>query len=909
MKKLENAAERYAELYDLAPTGYVSFTRSGQIAEINLSGEQLIGLPRERLIGMPFALFVCREDNSLFLSHLVRCRRLCARVETELRLKNAARKLIPVRLFTIPTTASSHDGSLLFQTSIFDLTERIQFEEKLRSSERRYRTLFDLVPVAIYTCDTDGTIKEYNQRAVELWGAEPGLNGNEPKFCGSHKIYYPDGRPMPHEKCPMARALRGEKLTPKDLEIIVEQPNGERRHVVPAPQILRDSSGKITGAINCLYDVTESERAREQLQRTMEFDEAVLTNMGEGLYTVDAEGLVTTMNPAAERLFGWRLEEIRGKKMHDVTHYKHRDGSPFPAHECPALQALRNGKPRTHCEDVFIRKGGTFFDVIYTVSPIRKGGKTGGLVVVFRDITDQKRIEAAGMRLAALVRSSHDAVVAKDLNGIITDWNQSAQRIFGYKPKEIIGKSILTLIPKDRRSEETEILRRIGKSESLEHYETIRRCKDGRLIEVSLTISPIKDLKGKVIGASKIARDITERRAIERQLVEQARLLDLSSDAILVRDGSDRILYWNRGATELYGYSNAEAEGKISHDLLRTDHPEPLKNICGKLRRDNRWSGELVHTRKDGTKITVSSRWALDCDAGGKPIAVLETNTDITARKRAELELQRSKDALERMVEQRTKELIVTNSELRNEIERRKGLEGEILTVSDREQQRLGQELHDGLCQHLTAVAFMTRSIALRLKNHRVIEVGDIEKIAQLVNDAATDTRNLSRALHRVDVDAAGLIDALQDLVDREIWRTPCRLEVKPSFRIDDDAAAVHIYRIAREAVINANKHAHAREIVIRLERLRREMALHVMDDGIGLSDEPKLKQGLGLHIMQYRSQLAGGRLEIDSRKGGGTRVSCFFQDGLLQSLKSGKQNGEPPKFSRPRRGNPPRAV
>src|SRR5207244_1322118 len=139
-------------------------------------------------------------------------------------------------------------------------------------------------------------------------------------------------------------------------------------------------------------------------------------------------------------------------------------------------------------------------------------------------------------------------------------------------------------------------------------------------------------------------------------------------------------------------------------------------------------------------------------------------------------------------VRERTRDLRMANKELLDEIARRKGLEGEILEISDREQQRLGQELHDGLCQHLTAVAFMARSVALRLKNHRVIEVRDIEKIAQLVNDAATDTRDLSRALHRADVDAVGLVDALQYLVDREIWKIPCRLEIKPAFRIDDDA-------------------------------------------------------------------------------------------------------------------------
>src|SRR5512132_1996811 len=312
-------------------------------------------------------------------------------------------------------------------------SSRLNFEEKLRRSEERYRTLFDLVPVAVYVCDAVGIIQEYIRRAVELWGGEPGQNGEKPRFCGSYKIYYPDGRLMPHEVCPVARLLRGEKLKAEDLEIIVERPDGERRYVIPAPRILTNIHGKITGAINSLFDSTE-----------------------------------------------------------------------------------------------------------------------------------RKSAETAAMRLGAVVQSSHDAVAAKTLNGIITDWNQSAERIFGYKPKEIIGKSVLTLIPKDRQDEEREILRRIRHRESLDHYETVRRRKDGKLIDVSLTISPIKNPKGEIVGVSKIARDITHRKQTERRLTEQARLLDLSNDAIIVRDRQDRIVYWNRGAEEMYGFSAKEALGKIT---------------------------------------------------------------------------------------------------------------------------------------------------------------------------------------------------------------------------------------------------------------------------------------------------------------------------------------------------------
>src|SRR4030095_11207467 len=194
----------------------------------------------------------------------------------------------------------------------------------------------------------------------------------------------------------------------------------------------------------------------------------------------------------------------------------------------------------------------------------------------------------------------------------------------------------LTLIPKDRQREEQEILRRIRRGESLDHYETVRCRKDGQLIDVSLTISPIKGPKGEIVGVSKIARDITSQKQTERRLAEQARLLNLTNDSIIVRDQQDRVVYWNRGAEEMYGFSAKEALGKITHELLRTTHPENLKKIRKNLERDNYWSGELVHTRKDGKPITVYSRWSLDRDVRGRPASILETNTDVTPRKRAE---------------------------------------------------------------------------------------------------------------------------------------------------------------------------------------------------------------------------------------------------------------------------------
>ncbi len=257
------------------------------------------------------------------------------------------------------------------------------------------------------------------------------------------------------------------------------------------------------------------QRVEEELLRAKDFYDVVMANMGEGLYAVDARGCVTYMNPAAERLLGWMNDELRGRKMHEATHYKHHDGTPFPADQCAGLRVLHDGIALKDCHDWFIRKDATFIPVIYGSSPIRSGDKVVGLVVVFRDATEQLNAEQAQLNLAAIVESSDDAIVSKDLNGIIRSWNKGAERIFGYTKVEVIGKSITVLLPADRLEEETEILRRLRRGESIGHFDTVRRHKSGWLIDVSVTISPIRDSTGQVIGASKIGRDISARRRIE----------------------------------------------------------------------------------------------------------------------------------------------------------------------------------------------------------------------------------------------------------------------------------------------------------------------------------------------------------------------------------------------------------
>src|SRR5947208_3326091 len=502
--------------------------------------------------------------------------------------------------------------------------------------------------------------------------------------------------------------------------------------------------------------------------------------------------------------------------------------------------------------------------------PITSTTRNGALLyqTAIMDLSERKRAEQAlresSQRLQATYERAPIGIVESSPEGKYVGANEEFCRILGYRKEELLQRGIEDVTHKEDYSRDIKLHRQLVAGE-IPFYEIEKRYvrKDGAVIWAQVLRSIVRGADGTPLFTIGAVRDITEHKAAEEKLTWLA---------AYPRDNPDPVVEFDLETNAIY-YANPAAF-ELFPDLQRLQlrHPFVVRVMqAAKPLLEGRT--KAVHAEINVGKAC----YAATAVRIPKTRRLRVYSSDISERKHAESALQESKEVLEERVRERTYELDAANTELKKEIERRKGLEGEILAVSDREQQRLGQELHDGVCQHLTAVAFMARSVALRLKNHRVIEVSDIDKIAELVNEAATDTRNLSHALHRLDFDAVGLVTALEDLVDREIWRIPCRLEIKPSFHINDDAVAAQLYRIAREAVINANKHAAAREIVIKLERSSRGMVLRVIDDGVGFSHQPTLKPGLGLHIMDYRSRMFGGRLVIDSPKHGGTSISCYL--------------------------------
>ncbi|HUB65867.1 MAG TPA: PAS domain S-box protein, partial [Candidatus Methylacidiphilales bacterium] len=360
----------------------------------------------------------------------------------------------------------------------------------------------------------------------------------------------------------------------------------------------------------------------------------VTNNARLGLVVVDRDRRYIYANDAYCEILGLPTSDIVGKRVPDVL------TAVYDEQIRPRLDRAFSGERvayELHKPDVSTE--GHYYEVRY--EPTKTGDTVTLVIVVIANITERKLAELSVKRLAAIVEYSEDAIISKDLNGIITSWNQGAQTIFGYSAEEMIGLSILRLIPEERQSEEAQILASIARGESVNHFETQRRTKDGRLIDVSVTASPLKDASGKPIGVSKVARDITRRKKAEMQIAEQAAFLDKARDAILVQDLEGRILFWNKGAERIYGWA--------SHEVLDRNIGELLYSVPAKFQELNRqtidqgeWNGELQHLTKDRREIIVEARWTLIRNDAGRPKSILAINTDITEKKKIETQFMRA---------------------------------------------------------------------------------------------------------------------------------------------------------------------------------------------------------------------------------------------------------------------------
>ena len=410
--------------------------------------------------------------------------------------------------------------------------------------------LLEALPVAVYMTDAKGRITFYNEAAATLWGCRPELGKDE--FCGSWKLYWPDGTPLPHDECPMAIALR-QKEAVRGLEAVAERPDGTRIPFIPYPTPLFDSSGALAGAINMLVDISERKCAEVALARHRD-EQTALYQFTDSLFRADSlSDVCDAALEAIRRSLGCQRASIllfdesdlmkfvawcglsddyrRAVEGHSPWTRDAKKPQPVCVSDIETADIAEDLKATVRAEGIvalafiplvvngeLVGKFMTYYEAphVFTDAEINLSmtiaRQLGFSVERLQAEEVRQRGEQASRLLASIIETSDDAIVTKDVNGILTSWNNGAKRIFGYTADEMIGRPVVTLVPPDRHNEEHEILERIRRGERIESYETVRQRKDGNLIDISLTVTALKDAAGKVVGASKIARDITERK-------------------------------------------------------------------------------------------------------------------------------------------------------------------------------------------------------------------------------------------------------------------------------------------------------------------------------------------------------------------------------------------------------------
>ncbi len=473
------------------------------------------------------------------------------------------------------------------------------------------------------------------------------------------------------------------------------------------------------------------------------------------------------------------------------------------------------------------------------------------------EIARRRLAEQGRAQLAAIVTSSGDAIIGRTLEGIITSWNRGAEILYGYSAEEAIGRHISFLAPPDMSGEMDHLLEGTRRGETVERYETIRRRKDGSLVPVSLTVSPIRDENGQITGASVIARDITQRKQAESALKEsEARyraLFENTSDGIIVRDLEGNILMANRAMAELTGYRVSELIGMNIAQLLAPSSLERVHEKQARLLaerdRPSTERYELRLIRKDGVQRIGEAITSLFEGQDGT-ICVLATVRDVTEQREAR--------------------------------ENIRAYANQVLRAQEEERSRIARELHDEALQDLASLGLELDLLARddgRLPEETLRALGKLRERVSAIMDGI---RRFTKDLRPPMLDELGLAEALQWMVDEvNAQQKSLRVSFETSgtpVRLSPDKELL-LFRIAQEALSNVRKHSGAAAATVSLVFAPEGVTLRVHDNGRGFR-VPEVMGGsarmgkLGLIGMHERARLLGGTLRIESEDGRGTTVT-----------------------------------
>jgi PAS domain S-box-containing protein len=587
---------------------------------------------------------------------------------------------------------------------------------------------------------------------------------------------------------------------------------------------------------------------------------SIVASAEDAIVSTDLNGTITSWNRASERIFGHSEAQAVGQSIHLIAPPElYSEGADI-------LRQIRAGTTVDHYETVRLRKDGSRVEVSLTVSPmISPEGEIVGTSNIARDITERRRLERVAQHFAAIVASSEDAIISKDLEGVVVSWNPAAERLFGYAADEMIGQSIRRLIPADRQREEDTILDTVKHGESVVQFETIRQRKDGTLVPIALSVSPIRSATGDIIGASKIARDLSRVRRAQRDALHLAAIVDSSDDAIISKDLSGIVTSWNAAAVRMFGYSASEMVGRSIRTIIPADRQQEEDTVLSRLRRGERVEHfETIRRRKDGTVVAVSLTVSPILAPDGSILGASKIARDISDRVRAEEERQR---------------LLTVAQEASR-------LKDEFLAT-------LSHELRTPLNAIVGYIRMMRSDLLTGEKRARAMETvaRNVTSLSQIVEDVLDVSRIISGKI-RLDVQQVDLNPIVQNAV--ESVRPAAGAKGVQLVTIIDPRTPVvsgdpeRLQQILWNVLSNAVKFTgRSGKVQVRLEQVHSHVEITVSDTGVGIAREflphvfDRFRQadsgmdrgtpglGLGLAITRHLVELQGGRIFADSEGAG----------------------------------------
>jgi len=556
-----------------------------------------------------------------------------------------------------------------------------------------------------------------------------------------------------------------------------------------------------------------------------------------GIAVENLDGQPLFVNPAFCSMLGFSEEELHHKHCVDFSPCEdaERDWALF--------QQLKAGSiDHYQLEKRYFRKDGSLVWGNLSVS-LLSSHPSPLVIAMVEDITDKKRAEEAQFRDAAIVESSEDAIASVTLDGVIVSWNPGAQRIFGYNESEVIGKSVTILVPPDRPNEESEILETLKAGGRIDQFETIRVTKGGERIDVSLSVSAIKDSTGETVGFAGISRDITERKRAEEALrasEERLKIFVKNVPAgVAMLDREMRYLQVSERWCADYGVDASQLLGR-SHYAMFPDIPERWKELH---RRG--LEGEILRAEEDRWDrqggFTTWVRWEIRPWKTSKGVVggILIFAEDITHRKQME-------EALS-------------------------GMSRKLIQSQEQERARIGRELHDDINQRLAMLA-----VQLEQLQENPSEVSNrVQELRKETAEISNDVQALSHELHSSKLEYLGVVAGIKSWCKEFGARQRMEIDFKNEvFSTLPFEVGISLFRVIQEALHNAKKHSGVGRVEVELAEHSNEVHLSIRDSGRGFDTEAASQgQGLGLTSMKERVRLVNGTFAIESKPMGGTAI------------------------------------